>query len=155
MKSRMKIKMACFFGILFCLLGSAATPPAIAREMISISGARVNMRSGSGKNAAIIWRLGKGYPLQVLKREGNWVKARDFEGDQGWIFRSLTGRTPHMIVKVRWANIRAKPDTRAKIVGKAKYGVVLRTIKHNRRWVKVRHENGLTGWVSRRLLWGW
>lgn len=152
----MKKGMLWFFITLAMLLsGNVATPPAIAMELASINGARVNMRSGPGKKFPVLWHLDEGYPLQVLQRKGAWVKVRDFEGDQGWVSRSLTGNAPHMIVKVRLANIRATPSTGGAIVGMAEYGVVFRTIKRDRHWVKVRHEDGLTGWVARPLLWGW
>lgn len=44
---------------------------------------------------------------------------------------------------------------RFQAVGRGKYGEVLRTLKRAKGWVKVRREDGLTGWVSRRLVWGW
>jgi SH3-like domain-containing protein len=148
--------MSCFcLAFVVVLFGTVAAPSASAMELVSVSGSEVNMRSGPGKKFPVFWHLDKGYPLQVLRRKGGWVKVRDFEGDQGWVFRSLLGSTPHMVVKVKLANIRATPSTRARKVGMAEYGVVLQTIKRDRHWVKVRHEDGLTGWVSRRLLWGW
>jgi len=146
----------CFcLALAMALSGAAAARSAIAMELVSISGAKVNMRSGPGKEFSIRWRLGKGYPLQVLQRKGDWVKVRDFEGDEGWVSKALLGSTPHMVVKAKLVNVRANPSTTARKVGTVTYGVALRTIKRERDWVKVRHEDGLTGWVSRRLLWGW
>ncbi len=135
------------------LLATAA--PASAREMVSIAKGEVNMRSGPGTRHAVDWALGRGYPLWVTGRKGNWLKVRDFENDQGWVLRSLTNRTPHHVVKSTVANMRAIPGMRGRIVGKAQYGDVLRTLDKQGSWVKVRHERGITGWVARRLLWGW
>ena len=126
-----------------------------AREMVSVDRNEANMRSGAGTGHEITWVLARGYPLQVVGRKGKWLKVRDFENDEGWVYRSLTGRTPHMIVKSQVANIRSGPGTRNRIVGKAEYGEVLRTVKHGNGWVKIRTENGLSGWVARSLLWGW
>ena len=129
-------------------------------EMVSIAGIKVNMRSGPGIKHDVLWELGKGYPLQVVDRQGNWLKVTDFEDDTGWVYRKLTVRSAHMIVKVykdkkRKINIRTGPGTNYKIVGQAYYGVVFKTLKRGRDWVKVQHENGLTGWVKRNHLWGW
>jgi SH3-like domain-containing protein len=33
--------------------------------------------------------------------------------------------------------------------------VVFRTLERRNGWVKVKHEDGLTGWIERSLLWGW
>ncbi|MDZ7640698.1 MAG: SH3 domain-containing protein [Desulfurivibrio sp.] len=136
------------------LLGVLATA-AQAIEMVSIDRPKVNMRNGPGTNHAIIWELGNGYPLMVIGRQGNWLKVRDFEDDEGWVYQPLVGRTPHLVVKVKTANIRSGPGTRFRVVGQAKYGVVLRTLERGSGWVKVQHEDGLTGWIARSLLWGW
>lgn len=126
-----------------------------ANEMVSVDRPKVNMRSGPGTNHSILWELGQGYPLMIIGRQGNWLKVRDFENDAGWIYRPLVSKTPHLVVKSRIVNIRSGPSTRFRVVGQAKYGVVLRTLERSRGWVKVQHENGLSGWVSRELLWGW
>lgn len=136
--------------LLFCLV-----PLAQAIEMASIDRPKVNMRNGPGTNYSILWELGKGYPLMILDRQGEWLKVRDFEDDEGWVYSPLVGRTPHLVVKVDIANIRSGPGTDYRLVGQARYGVVLQTVERSSGWVKVRHENGLTGWISRDLLWGW
>ena len=124
-------------------------------KMVSITRPKVNMRSGPGTNYAILWELGKGFPLKVVGSNGDWLKVIDFESDVGWIYGKLTGRVPHLIVKKKRINIRSGPGRRYKLVGKAKYGVVFRTLARRGGWVKVKHENGLKGWIKRSLLWGW
>ncbi|HIJ78430.1 MAG: SH3 domain-containing protein [Desulfobulbaceae bacterium] len=124
-------------------------------EMVSVTLPKVNMRSGPGEKYPILWELGKGFPLKVEERKGNWLKVSDFENDVGWIYKKLVAKKAHLIVKKERINIRSGPGSNYKIVGKAKYGVVLRTIKNGKGWVQIKHENGLTGWVKRSLLWGW
>ena len=113
------------------------------------------MRSGPGTRFEAIWTLIRGYPLRVIGREGHWIKVRDFEGDQGWVFRSLTVRTPFHIVKAQVANLRALPSTRSRILGRLDYGDILRTLGKRAGWVRVRQSDGTRGWVARSLLWGW
>ncbi|MGV1100182.1 SH3 domain-containing protein [Thiovibrio sp. JS02] len=124
-------------------------------EMVSIAPPKVNMRSGPGENYAILWEIGRGYPLKVIARKGNWLKVADFENDVGWVYKKLVSREAHLIVKKERVNIRSGPGEKYRLVGKANYGVVLKTVKRGKGWVRVRHENGLTGWVLRDLLWGW
>ncbi len=126
-----------------------------AIEMVSVGRPQINMRSGPGTNHDVLWELGQGFPLMVIGRQGNWLKVRDFEDDKGWVYRRLVDRTPHLVVKVPIGNIRSAPNARAPIVGQAKYGVVLRTMERRKSWVKIKHENGLTGWMAREILWGW
>ncbi|MEO8546560.1 MAG: SH3 domain-containing protein, partial [Burkholderiaceae bacterium] len=136
-----------------CLLLSPL--PSQAREMVSIRGHIVNMRSGPSTGAQILWELERGYPLEVLQRKGNWLQVRDFENDKGWVARSLTGHTRYHIVKARVANIRSGPGTRYRVVGKSERYDLMRTRGAKTGWVKVQSSDGVTGWISRTLLWGW
>lgn len=132
-----------------------AAAPAAAQQMASVDRNEVHMRAGPGTNHESLWLLGRGYPLQIIGRQGRWVQVRDFEADKGWVYRPLLGAKPHFVVKVKVANIRSRASTRGAVVGKARYGDVLRTLERTKDWVKVQQEGGAKGWVARRLLWGW
>jgi SH3-like domain-containing protein len=136
-----------------CLL-ALGTSVAQAQTMVSVKGSTLNMREGPGTNRAVLWELKRGYPLLITERKGNWVKVRDFEGDTGWVARSLTGKAPHHVVKSRVANIRSGPGTQHRIVGKAEYGELLRTRQKRADWVRVDREEGVGGWIAKKLLWG-
>ena len=143
--------------ISFIVLGFGSLAQA---KMLSISGDDVNMRSGPGTNYKVMWELGKGFPLMVLKKKGTWDRVRDFEGTIGWVHEDVTRSTPNMIVKVhknskKRINIRSGPGTKYRIIAKAYYGVVLKTLQQKHGWVKVQHDKGVTGWVKRSLVWGW
>lgn len=130
-------------------------PAASAAEMVSVARPVINMRSGPGTAHEATWRLNQGYPLRVTGRKGAWLQVRDFEDDSGWVLARLTGKKPHFIVKGQDVNVRSGPGTRYKVVGKVQYGEVLTTIERRQGWARVRNADGLTGWVSRKLLWGW
>ncbi len=125
-------------------------------RMVSVAGDVVNMRSGPGKNYPVVWELGKGFPLKIVKTQGNWIKVTDYENDSGWIFKKLVDRSAHLVVKKKIINIRSGPGKNYKIIRQAKKGVVFKTIERKNDWVKVTHEESkLTGWIKRSLLWGW
>src|SRR5690606_24062335 len=125
-----------------------------AQQFVDITAREANMRSGPGSQHAVQWSLSRGYPLQVMARRGEWVQVRDFEKDTGWVHRSLTGKSKPMAVKAKVANMRAAPRTNARVAGKLQHGDMVRTLERRGDWVRVRQENGKTGWVARRLLWG-
>jgi SH3-like domain-containing protein len=125
-----------------------------AQSMVSVKGSTLNMREGPGTHTAVLWELKRGYPLQITERKGSWVRVRDFEGDTGWVARSLTGNTPHHVVKSRVANLRAGPGTQHRIVGRLEYGELLRTREKRADWVRVERSEGVSGWIAKRLLWG-
>jgi len=137
------------------LLGSAAQTPALAQAMVSVDRPQVNLRTGPGTRFAAEWKLAAGYPLQVLDRRDGWLQVRDFEGDTGWVLARLTGRQPHVVVRVPVANMRGAPGTTARVVGRAEYGEVLRTLERRPGWLRVKRPGGPSGWVARQLVWGW
>jgi SH3-like domain-containing protein len=138
------------FSLLFVII-----PVASAAKMVSIANDEVHFRSGPSMKNEVKWILGEGFPLQVIKSQGKWLKVKDFENDVGWVYASLTRSTPHMVVKKKLVNIRSGPGKKYKVTGQARYGVVFRTLERTKYWVKVKHESGKTGWVARKLLWGW
>lgn len=147
-------------GIVLLLFFAGETSKAAGIKMVSVAGEKLNMRKGPSTKYSVKWELGKGFPLRVIGSQGSWLKVSDFENDVGWVYKNLVNRSPHLIVKVnkkskQRANIRSGPGTKYKIIGKAEYGVVFKTLKRGDGWVKVQHEDGLTGWVKRSLLWGW
>ncbi|VWX61660.1 Peptide-binding protein [Burkholderiales bacterium 8X] len=150
----MNIQHSLLKTVLACSL-AITTLVASSKEMVSIGGAEVNMRSGPGTRYSSRWLLGEGYPLEVLGRRGAWLRVRDFEGDKGWIYRSLTNRKPHVVVDTAIANLRAAPSRSSSLVMKAARGDVLRILERRKGWILVRHERGTKGWIARRLVWGW
>jgi SH3-like domain-containing protein len=151
MESGMFKRVAVWLVFLLALGAGSAQ----AFTMVSVNANNVNMRSGPDDKYAVLWELGTGYPLKVLEEHGNWVKVEDFEGDVGWIYKTLVDREPHLIVKKRRVNMRSGPGDNYRVVGKANYGVVFKTLEVKGGWARVKHENGLVGWISRSLLWGW
>ncbi len=130
-------------------------PMAASAKMVSINRDEVNIRSGPSTRYRVKWQVGQGFPLRVIGSRGQWYKVRDFEKDVGWVYAPLTSRQAHLVVKKSVVNLRSGPGTNYSVVTQAKYGVVFRTLKRTKGWVKVRHESGVTGWVARKLLWGW
>jgi SH3-like domain-containing protein len=148
-------KIATLVATCLMVLTTQAVQAQPAQQMVSVKGSMLNMRSGPSTNTDVLWELQRGYPLQVVQRKNRWVQVRDFEGDTGWVASSLTGRTPHHVVKVNNANLRKGPGTQHRIVGKANYGELLRTKEKRGGWVRVERPTGDNGWISKKLLWGW
>ncbi|QGW83235.1 SH3 domain-containing protein [Variovorax paradoxus] len=128
---------------------------AAGRQMVSSAVTTLNMRTGPGQRHEAHWTVGKGYPFRVIGRKGDWLRVSDFENDKAWVYGPMTSKTRHHVVKAKVAILRRSASTRSPVVKRARYGDVLRTLERRGDWVKVRHEGGATGWVARRLVWGW
>ena len=144
---------------LFCtLLGAAIVLPATAQDknaFVSISGNSVNVRTQPTTRSDTAWELSKGYPLQVEQRRGKWLKVRDHKESLGWVFAPLTAKTPHRVVTVPTANLRAGPGQRHRVIGKLDQHEVVRTVGNQGEWARVKRDGGQHGWVAKRLTWGW
>lgn len=124
-------------------------------DRLAVSVDKANIRSGPGNNHEILWSVGKYYPLDTLKKSGNWYKIRDFEGDEGWIFHSLIKKIPAVIVKAPLVNVRSGPETSSRVLFQAEKGVSFERLGKKGNWFKVRHADGEVGWIHESLVWGY
>lgn len=152
-------KISNIFCLLCFLFSALLLSDPVNAEMVAAAGENVNMRSGPGTQYSALWQLGAGFPLEVLKKEGEWLHVRDFEGSLGWVSSSTVNRSPHVIVKVnknsgQSINVRIDPSLASDIVARAAYGTVFKTLDRSNGWVRVEHQLGPVGWINEGLLWG-
>lgn len=97
----------------------------------------------------------RGAPLEVVLAYGDWLKVRDVNGELAWT--EAKGLTAKRNVITRTANlkIRATPDEAAAAVFTADKGVLLEVTEVVAGgWIKVRHRDGLVGYVKNAEIWG-
>ncbi|MCW7754738.1 SH3 domain-containing protein [Desulfobotulus sp. H1] len=56
---------------------------------VVVKNSKANVRSGPGTSHSIVFTVEKGVPFRVLGRQGEWVRIRHADGDEGWIHRNL------------------------------------------------------------------
>jgi SH3-like domain-containing protein len=141
-------------GFVICLT-LLFTTMARAGEYVSVQNDGVNVRSGPSTNDEVRWEVFKNFPLQITKRQGDWVQVTDFEGDIGWIYSSLLSPSRSVIVRKSKVNLRDQPTTNkdTRVIAVVKYGVVFTPLEKKGDWLKVRHADGTTGWISKDLVW--
>ncbi len=135
-------------GTLFC------AAPVMATKYISVDVDNANIRKTPSLDAPVVMELFRGYPLRVLKTEGEWYNVVDFEGDKGWIFKKITSSRQTVIVNAKNSlNMRSEPSTKSKIVASVERGVVMEMLERKESWTKVKHSGGTVGWIYSPLLW--
>jgi SH3-like domain-containing protein len=128
--------------------------PCLAADYVSVNKDGANIRSGPEVNKELLWEVFKDFPLQVVGRQKEWVQVKDFEGDQGWIYANLvSSKEKRVIVKANSVNLRSEPNKNGKSVATVKYGVVFTPVEKKGEWLKVKHEDGTSGWISNTLIW--
>ena len=126
---------------------------AVLAERLSVSVPTANIRSGSGTEYEILWKVEKYHPLSILKKSGSWYYFVDFERDEGWIHKSVVSNIPSVITKKDECNIRSGPGIRFDIVFKVEKGVPFKVINRKDGWIHILHADGDKGWMHKKLVW--
>ncbi|BBO77031.1 hypothetical protein DSCW_44480 [Desulfosarcina widdelii] len=139
--------------IVFTLLSVLAAASVAQAERMSVKADIANVRSGPNTSDAVIWQVEKYHPLNVVRSQGDWCLFEDFEGDRGWIHRSLLVATKTVIVKKNKCNVRSGPGTGNAILFTVDKGVPFKVLEEKGKWLHVIHADGDKGWIHRSLLW--
>ena len=126
---------------------------AASAERLAVSVSIANIRSGPGKNYDILWSVEKYHPLDVFQKSGQWYHFRDFEGDEGWINRTLLGKFPSIITKTENCNIRSGPDTSFEILFEVGKGIPFKVLERKGSWIHIQNPDGDKGWIHESLVW--
>ena len=94
-KKHLSIFIVLGFFVLLCSSNS------LAAEYVSVKKDNVNVRTGPGTDNPVSMELFAGYPLKVIKKQGEWIKFSDFENDTGWIHKSLVTKGDSVIINAK------------------------------------------------------
>ncbi len=143
-------RSAFFFIVIFFVVFFSGIASA---DRLSISAGIGNVRSGPGTKYDVIWKVEKYHPLSVIEKSKDWYKFQDFEGDEGWIHKSLVGSTKSVITKKDKCNVRSGPGTKTDVVFTVEKGVPFQVLKRKGKWIHIRHADGDKGWIYESLVW--
>lgn len=146
-QNQMKNYVWTIFFLLFVFTGAASA------ERLAVAVSVANIRSGPGENHEILWEAEKYYPIDVFQKSGQWYHFRDFEGDKGWIHKSLLGKIPSVITKKDDCNIRSGPGPSFSVLFTVEKGIPFKEIQRKNSWIHIQHADGDTGWIYQSLVW--
>jgi len=96
-----------------------------------------------------------GMPVEVVLTYGEWVKVRDMNGDMAWTEAKSLSAKRNVIVRNANAKVRAAADDAAAVLMSADKGVLLELVDPQAgAWIKVRHKDGISGFVKASDIWG-
>lgn len=123
-------------------------------QMRSVSSERANVRSGPGADHEVAWEAGRFYPLEVLGREGAWVRVSDYEKEEGWIHSSLLANAPAVVVVTKMANIREGAGMDYEVSWRAEKECSMKVLETDGNWYKVSDGEEALGWIHGSVVWG-
>lgn len=98
----------------------------------------------------------RGMPVEIVLSYGDWSKVRDASGGLAWLTSKSLVNKRNVLIVSNGAKIRASADDGAYIVFTADKGVLLELLDGSRSggWLKVRHQDGQTGFIKASEVWG-
>ena len=97
----------------------------------------------------------RGMPLEVVLSYGEWVKVRDVSGELAWTEMKALSNKQNVVARAANLKVRATADEAALPVFIVDKGVLLEVAEAAAAgWVKVRHKDGLAGYVKISEIWG-
>ena len=122
-------------------------------DRLAVSSPTANIRSGPGTNHEILWKVEKYHPIIVERKSGDWYGFTDYEGDKGWVHKSLVGDIPTAITIKEKCNVRSGPGKENPVVFTVGSGIPFKIIGKKGNWRQILHADGDKGWIHKSLLW--
>jgi SH3-like domain-containing protein len=143
----MKVQSIIIFLLIMLLAGTASA------ERLAVSAPVANIRSGPGTSHNVLWKVEKYFPLRVIEKSGDWYHFEDFEGDKGWVHKSLVSKISAVVTKNDACNIRSGPGTGNKIIFTVEKGIPFKVLNRKGSWIHIEHADGDKGWIHKSLIW--
>lgn len=137
-----------FLFALFLLLPNLA-----AAEFRSVSVSKAVVYDSPSMQSKKLYLLGQGYPVEVIVNLAEWVKVRDQQGGLSWI-DSKELATQRTLLIVSPAELKKTPETASAVIARLEKDVVVDLLEQAKNgWVKVKHRDGLVGFVQISSVW--
>ncbi len=134
------------------LLASAAS---FALEFKSVANSPAVLYDAPSNKGKKMFIAPRGMPVEVVLTYGEWSKVRDASGGLSWLESKNLSNKRNVVVSAANAKIRASNEDGALIVFSADKGVLLELAEPPASgWLKVKHRDGLSGFVKTGEVWG-
>ena len=100
--------------------------------------------------------VNQGYPLEVIVVVEGWIKVRDANGGLSWVdAKQVSAKVRTVMVKAPVAQVRQAADDNALVTFQAQQNVLLDlTEVVAGGWLRVRHRDGVSGFIRVAQVWG-
>jgi len=137
------------------LLSLVFSYSAQALEYRSIAAPKAILFDAPSAEATKIYILNQGYPVEVIVNLGAWIKVRDQLGSLSWVEGKNLNSKRTVLVTTK-TDIKSAEDSTSALVATVEKDVVLEMLSPiiKNGWVKVKHRDGITGYIQSSAVWG-
>lgn len=128
---------------------------ASALDYRSVAVPKATLYDAPSSAAKKVYLLSQYYPVEVVVNLGEWLKVRDAKGSINWMEAKQLSDKPTVLVTAN-AEIREAADASSNLLATVEKNVALEVVdtKLNNGWLKVKHRDGLTGYILISSTWG-
>ena len=128
---------------------------AYALDFRSVAIAKAILYDAPSLEASKLYLLSNAYPVEIIVNLGDWVKVRDQQGSLSWIENKNLSSKRTVLVTTK-ADIKSAEDSASTLLATVEKDVALELLSPiiKNGWVKVKHRDGITGYVQVTNLWG-
>lgn len=103
-----------------------------------------------------VYLLSQNYPVEVVVNLGDWLKVRDAQGGLNWLEAKQLSSKRSVLVTASKAEIRLAADANSRLLATVEKDVLLELLeqKPSNGWLKVKHRDGVLGFVLSSATWG-
>jgi SH3-like domain-containing protein len=131
------------------------SPLASALEFRAIAAPKAILYDAPSSLSKKLFILGQGYPVEIIVNLGEWLKVRDNQGGLSWIEAQRLTNKRTVLVTANLAEIRQTANTNAILICHVEKDLVLELLEPTTTgWAKVRHRDGLVGYIQTSSIWG-
>lgn len=126
-----------------------------ALDFRSVVPAKAILYDAPSLEATKLYILNSGYPVEIIVNLGDWVKVRDQLGGLSWIESKYLSAKRTVIV-IENTDIKSAENVNSSLLATVEKDVALEMLSPiiKNGWVKVKHRDGIIGFVQASALWG-
>lgn len=133
----------------------AVAASAHALDYVSVADSTAILYDAPSLKAKKLFVVSRHLPLEQVVSLDSWVKVRDSSGSLSWIEKRALSSKRFVVVTATLAVMRQAPEETAAVALQARQHVVLELLESaGSGWLKVWHQDGVTGYVKTADVWG-
>lgn len=139
--------------VAFTLISAASA--ALALDFRSVAVPAAILYDSPSQKGKKLYLIKAQTPVEVVVRLEGWFKVRDAEGTLAWVEARNLAERRTLVVTAPRAEIREADKADAPVVGALDKWVVVDFVESaSPGWAKVRHRDGVTGFMRSTQVWG-
>ena len=147
------MKIAAVFTLFISLTTAAACAHAL--DYVSVAEGPAILYDAPSTKSRKLFVVSRYWPLEQVVTLNDWVKVRDSSGTLAWIEKRALSGMRFVTVTAAIAVVRQAPDEGAPVAFQARQQVALEWLESTGSgWLKVRHQDGAIGFISKTEVWG-